>query len=73
MATIHAWFSSGTALRIGSAVYRKLSGNTVNVTRVSVEKDKGPQQADEKYVGEVIREEDGGRVSPISRLAGITR
>ena len=73
MTTVHAWFSMDTALRIGSAVYRKPGGATVNVTRMSEEKDgKGKFNHDEKYLGEVIRAEDGGCVSPTSRVRGIT-
>src|SRR5437763_14700650 len=34
LATIHAWFSIETASRFGSALYRKPSGGTVNVTRM---------------------------------------
>ena len=73
MTTVHAWFSVDTALRIGSAVYRKPGGATVNVTRMSAEKDgKGKYNHDEKYLGEVIRAEDGGCVSPTTRVRGIT-
>ena len=73
MAMAHAWFSAATAIRTGSAVYRKSAGSTVNVTRVSDDKDaKGAHPYDEKYLGEVIREEDGGCVQAISRVAGIT-
>ena len=56
-----------TALRIGSAVYRKPGGATVNVTRMSSEKEgKGKFNHDEKYLGEVIRAEDGGCAAPTS-------
>jgi hypothetical protein len=73
MATIHAWFSIETATRVGSSVYRKPSGATVNVTRVNDEKDgKGKFRWDEKYVGEVIRSEDGGCIRPNERVPGIT-
>ena len=73
MTTVHAWFSMDTALRIGSAVYRKPGGSTVNVTRMSPEKEgKGKFNHDEKYLGEVIRTEDGGCVLPTSRVRGIT-
>lgn len=73
MTTIHAWFSAETALRAGSAVYRKPSGGTVNVTRMSEEKDaKGSFPSDENYLGEVIREEDGGCLQPTHRVAGIS-
>jgi hypothetical protein len=79
---IHAWFSAATALRVGSAVYRKPvgagaggagGGATVNVTRMSPEFEaKGPFPHDERYVGEVIRAEDGGCVASTSRVDGIT-
>ena len=73
MSTVHAWFSIETALRIGSAVYRKLDGSTVNVTRMDAEKDgKGKHNHDEKYVGEVVRAEEGGCVRPTNRVQGIT-
>ena len=72
MLTHHAWFSIDVALRIGSAVYRKPQGATVNVTRMSSERDgKGRFPHDEKYVGEVIRAEDGGCVEPTTRVRGI--
>jgi len=71
MATIHAWFSIETASRFGSALYRKPHGGTVNVTRMSYEKDgKGSYRVDEKYVGEVIRSEDGGCVRASQIAAG---
>ena len=73
MATIHAWFSSATALRYGSAVHRKPDGSTVNVTRVNLQKDtKRPDRDGEAYVGEVIRAEDGGVVRSTRRVDGIT-
>ena len=71
--TMHAWFSAETALRDGSCVYRKPNGATVNVTRINTEKaSKGSFRNDEQYLGEVIREEDGGCVRGQSRVAGIT-
>jgi len=71
--TMHAWFSAETALRDGSCVYRKPNGAKVNVTRINAEKaSKGSFRNDEKYLGEVIREEDGGCVRGQSRVAGIT-
>ncbi len=74
MATIHAWFSAETALGHGSSIYRKPSGSTVNVTRTSSEREgKGSFRPDEKYVGEVLREEDGGCVQSNRRVDGITR
>jgi hypothetical protein len=73
MTTVHAWFSMDTALRIGSTVYRKPSGSTVNVTRTNADKDgKGKFNHDEKYLGEVISAEEGGCVKPASRVHGIT-
>ena len=69
----HAWFSAGFALRVGSSVYRKPSGSQVNVTRLTTDRlGKGSTEVDEKYVGEVVRHEDGGCVQPINRVAGIT-
>jgi hypothetical protein len=69
----HAWFSAGLALRIGSSVYRKPSGSRVNVTRLTADRvGKGSTEVDEKYVGEVIRQEDGGCVQAASRVRGIT-
>ena len=73
MTTVHAWFSIERALRDGSSVYRKRSGATVNVTRMSPELEgRGAFPHDEKYVGEVIREEDGGCVRAKWRVPGIT-
>lgn len=73
MTTVHAWFSSAAALVGGSTVYRKPGGSTVNVTRTSRDNEiKGFYRHTEKYVGEVIRDEDGGRVGPNSRVDGIT-
>jgi len=73
MTTVHAWFSMEKALRQGSAVYRKLSGATVNVTRMSSEREgRGLFPHDEKYLGEVVREEDGGCVRAKWRVPGIT-
>jgi hypothetical protein len=74
MAIVHAWFSAEMALCHGSSIYRKLSGSTVNVTRTSPEKDgKGSFCPDEKYLGEVIRLEDGGCARGNQRVDGITR
>ena len=74
MTTIHAWFSADTALRHGSAVYRKPDGSTVNVTRTNVLKDgKRSQRQDERYVGEMVAGEDGGCVRPRAVVAGTTR
>jgi hypothetical protein len=73
MATIHAWFSAEQALLHGSAVYRKPDGGTVNVTRMSFEKEgKGSFRADEKYLGQVVPREDGGCVRPTERVRSIT-
>ena len=74
MTTIHAWFSAETALRTGSSVFRKLSGATVNVTRMDASKDsKSGFWNDEKYVGEVIADEDGGCMRANWRVPGINR
>ena len=61
--THHAYFSPTWAAAHGSAVYRRPDGKTVNVTRTNNGKD-GRQRHpwDERYVGEVIRTEDGGCV-----------
>jgi len=68
MTTIHAWFSSHSALRHGSMVYRKLDGSTVKITRMNLQKDgKRLGRVGETYVGEVIRTEDGGAVQPERR------
>ena len=73
MPPIHAWFSAETALRHGSSIYRKLSGATVNVTRMSADMaSKGSFWHDEKYVGEVIPQDDGGCVREQHRVPGIT-
>jgi hypothetical protein len=72
MATIHAWFSSEAALRFGSMVYRKVDGSTVNVTRMSLEKEgKRSNRDGETYVGEVIRTEHGGCVRAQKRVRGL--
>jgi hypothetical protein len=72
MMPIHAWFSAESALRHGNSVYRKPSGSLVNVTRTSEEKEaKGPHRYDEKYVGEVLRVEDGGCVVANERARSI--
>lgn len=72
MTVVHAWFSVERALRLGSSVYRKSGGSTVNLTRMSLEKDgKGTFPHDEKYVGEVIAQEDGGCVRGNERVHGI--
>ena len=73
MTTTHAWFSFETALRGGSSVYRKPGGATVNVTRMSPDKEgKGSFPRDEKYLGEVIPREDGGCVRENWRVLSIT-
>jgi len=73
MSTIHAWFSPAAALIHGSAVYRKESGSRVNVTRMSDENElAGFFRHTEKYVGRVVREEDGGCVEQTTRVDGIT-
>ena len=69
MTTVHAWFSFESALRIGSSVYRKPSGSTVNVTRVSAQPgEAGRYRHTEKYLGQVICDEDGGCVEPLTRV-----
>jgi len=74
METTHAYFSAAWALVHGSSVYRKPSGMTVNVTRTNIEKDgRGRHPWDERYVGEVVRAEDGGCVEPTSLVHSITR
>src|SRR5439155_20098631 len=71
--TIHAWFSFESALVHGSPLFRKPGGDTVNVTRTNVERNpKARSSDDEKYVGEVIRSEDGGCVRSNHRVDGIT-
>ncbi|HEV8606466.1 MAG TPA: hypothetical protein VGQ99_13920 [Tepidisphaeraceae bacterium] len=73
MSTIHAWFSQAAALIHGSEVYRKESGSTVNVTRMSDENEAaGFFRHTEKYVGRVIRAEDGGCVGAMTMVDGIT-
>jgi hypothetical protein len=70
--TTHAWFSAQTALRDGSAIYRKPGGETVHVTRTSDDRQsKGSFYHDDVYLGEVVRREDGGRVSEPCRVPGI--
>ena len=70
--TTHAWFSAETALREGSAVYRKEDGGTVNVTRLNTDKQsKGSFWNDEKYLGEVISQIDGGCVRVTQRVRSI--
>jgi hypothetical protein len=71
--TTHAYFSASWALVRGSAVYRKPSGATVNVTRTNTERDgKTRHPWDERYVGEVVRIEDGGCVQPTTLVRSIT-
>ena len=73
MTTVHAWFSAETAIRHGSSVYRKTSGGTVNVTRMNADlASKGSFWHDEKYLGEVISEADGGCVREPRRVPSIT-
>jgi len=70
--TVHAWFSPMAALIGGCSVYRKPGGSTVNVTRISPDNEiKGTYRFTEKYVGEVVRTEDGGCVRENSRVRGI--
>jgi hypothetical protein len=73
MMTTHAWFSAQTALRKGSAVYRKPSGGTVNVTRTDDDlQSKGSTYNDDVYLGPVVRREDGGCVVETRRVPSIT-
>ena len=73
MANSHAWFSASAALLYGSSVYRQPGGATVNVTRTNAEREgQGSHRHDERYVGEVVRAEDGGCVGPKSRVRGIS-
>ena len=73
MTTIHAWFSFESALAHGSSLFRKPGGDTVNVTRTNVERtSKGKSSDNEKYVGEVIRSEEGGCVRSNHRVNSIT-
>lgn len=73
MTTTHAFFSIFVANRDGSALFRRAGGATLNVTRTSTERDgKGPFPHDEKYLGEVIAEEDGGCVRGKTRVPGIS-
>ena len=70
--TTHAWFSAQTALRSGSAIYRKPGGATVNVTRTSDDRQsKGSFYHDDIYLGEVLRDEDGGCVAETWRVLSI--
>jgi hypothetical protein len=72
MTTTHAYFSASRALTHGSAVYRKPSGMTVNVTRTNIDKDrKGHFPWDERYMGEVVCAEEGGCVQATA-LVGVT-
>ena len=71
MTTNHAWFSIDVAIRLGSSLFRQVGGGTVNVTRISAQREgKGPH--DEKYLGEVIAEEAGGCVRGRTRVAGVS-
>jgi hypothetical protein len=73
MRTIHAFFSQSAALIHGSALFRKESGSTVNVTRMSDDNEiSGHFRHTEKYVGDVIRAEDGGCVRPTEMVDGGT-
>jgi len=71
MTTTHAWFSSESALRSGSMVYRKPDGSTVNVTRVNRQKEGKRSPDSETYVGEVTDAVDGGCVHARQRVGGI--
>jgi hypothetical protein len=71
MKTTHAWFSSESALRFGSMVYRKPDGSTVNVTRVNRQREGKRSPDSETYVGEVTDADDGGCVRANERVKGI--
>ena len=65
MSTAHAYFSATWATIHGSSVYRRADGTKVSVTRTNTEKDgRRKYPWDERYVGEVIRTEDGGCIEP---------
>jgi hypothetical protein len=73
MSTMHAFFSHAAALINGSSVFRKESGATVNVTRVSSDKEvDGAFRYTEKYLGRVVGEADGGCVRAVEKADGIT-
>ena len=70
--TTHAWYSAQTALREGSAAYRKPDGDTVNVTRTNDDfESKGCFYHDDIYLGRVIRSEDGGCMTETRRVQSI--
>ena len=72
MTKTYAFFSIFVANRDGSSLYRRAGGGTLNVTRTSTEREgKGPFPHDEKFLGEVIAEEDGGCVRGNQRVPGI--
>jgi hypothetical protein len=71
--TTHAGFSAQTALRSGSAIYRKPGGATVNVTRTDDDlQSKGSFYHDDIYLGQVVRGEDGGCAAETWRVPGIS-
>ena len=73
MSTMHAFFSHAAALLNGSSIFRKPSGATVNVTRVSIDNQvDGFFRHTEKYLGQVVGEEEGGRVGALEKADGIT-
>lgn len=73
MSTMHAFFSHAAALINGSSVFRKPSGATVNVTRLSIDHQiDGFFRHTEKYLGQVVGEEDGGCVRAVEKADGIT-
>jgi hypothetical protein len=73
MSTMHASFSHAAALINGSSIFRKESGATVNVTRVSIDKEvDGAFRYTEKYLGRMLGEADGGCVRAVEKADGIT-
>jgi hypothetical protein len=59
--TTHTYFSASWAQTHGSAVYRKLDGAAINVTRTNMHKDGRERHPwDERYVGEVVCAQEGG-------------
>ena len=73
MSTMHAFFSHAAALLNGSSIFRKPSGATVNVTRLSIDNQiDGFYRHTEKYLGQVVGEEDGGCVRAVEKADGIT-
>jgi len=73
MSTMHAFFSHAAALLNGSSIFRKPSGATVNVTRLSIDHQiDGFFRHTEKYLGQVVSEEHGGCLRALEKAYGIT-